>query len=127
MVLTSTHNLFFMRNTKNISFFLSDNFQFLEVNLYIYLNRSVFVMVCDFQFAFMHAKSILQRDLFLKEGTFSNDSKHRHKPISVYNSRNDCCLLQLRCLNQSIIVNQTFGKKCLFFSMPVLFKLLTEH
>ena len=30
---------------KNISFFLSENFQFLEVKLSIYLNRRVFVMI----------------------------------------------------------------------------------
>ena len=29
---------------KNIGFFLSENFQFLEVNFSIYLNRRVFVM-----------------------------------------------------------------------------------
>ena len=29
---------------KNIRFFLSENFQFLEVNFSIYLNRRVFVM-----------------------------------------------------------------------------------
>ena len=29
---------------KNISFFLSETFQFLEVKFYVYLNRRVFVM-----------------------------------------------------------------------------------
>ena len=32
------------RNMKNISVFLSENFQFLEVKFSIYLNRRVFVM-----------------------------------------------------------------------------------
>ena len=31
---------------KSISFFLSENFQFLEVKISIYLNRNVFVMEC---------------------------------------------------------------------------------
>ena len=32
------------RNIKNIRAFFSENFQFLEVNFFIYLNRRVFVM-----------------------------------------------------------------------------------
>ena len=39
-----THNLCFSRNKKNIRYFLSENFQFLEVKFSIYLNRRVFVM-----------------------------------------------------------------------------------
>ena len=31
---------------KNIKFFLSENFKFLEVKFSIYLNRRVFVMLC---------------------------------------------------------------------------------
>ena len=38
-------SMFLSRNMKNIRFFLSENFQFLEVTLSIYLNRRVFVMV----------------------------------------------------------------------------------
>ena len=37
-------SMFLSRNKKNISFFLSENFQFLEVKFSIYLNRYVFVM-----------------------------------------------------------------------------------
>ena len=44
-VLSSTHNLCFSRNVKNISEFLSESFQFLEVKFSIYLNRRVFVMI----------------------------------------------------------------------------------
>ena len=33
---------------KNISFFLSENFQFLEVKFSIYLNKRVFVMKMSF-------------------------------------------------------------------------------
>ena len=43
-VLTSTHNLCFEQKYEKISEFLSENFQFLEVKFYIYLNRCVFVM-----------------------------------------------------------------------------------
>ena len=43
-VLTSTHNLYFNRNMKNISF-LSENFQFWVVKFSIYFNRRVFVMI----------------------------------------------------------------------------------
>ena len=32
---------------KNISFFLSENFQFLELKFSVYLNRRVFVMLCS--------------------------------------------------------------------------------
>ena len=35
-----------IRNMKNISVFLSENVQFLEVKISIYLNRHVFVMDC---------------------------------------------------------------------------------
>ena len=45
MVLTSTNNLCFeQKYEKYQSFFLSENFQFLEVRGSIYLNRRVFVM-----------------------------------------------------------------------------------
>ena len=43
-VLTSTHNLCFEQKYENISEFLSENFQFLEVKFSIYLNRRVFVL-----------------------------------------------------------------------------------
>ena len=43
--LTSTHNLCFYQNLKNINF-LSENFPFLVVKFLIYLNRLVFVMWC---------------------------------------------------------------------------------
>ena len=40
------HNLCFeQKYEKNVSFFLSENFQFLEVKFSIFLNRRVFVMV----------------------------------------------------------------------------------
>ena len=42
--LTSTHNLCFEQKYKTYQSFLSENFQFLEVKLSIYLNRRVFVM-----------------------------------------------------------------------------------
>ena len=51
----STHNpqsMFLSRNMKNIRIFLSENFQFLEVKLSIYLNRRVFVMSLFFFFFF---------------------------------------------------------------------------
>ena len=44
-VLTSTHNLCFEQKYEKYQSFLSENFQFLEVKLSIYLNRRVFVMV----------------------------------------------------------------------------------
>ena len=45
MVLISTHNLCFeQKYEKNIRIFLSENFQFLEVKVFIYLNRRVFEM-----------------------------------------------------------------------------------
>ena len=40
----STHNLCFEQKYDNISFFLYENFQFLEVKFSIYLNRRVFIM-----------------------------------------------------------------------------------
>ena len=44
-VLTSTHNLCFdQKYEKNISVFLSENVQFLELKISIYLKRRVFVM-----------------------------------------------------------------------------------
>ena len=43
-VLTSTHSLRFEQKYEKYQKFLSKNFQFLEVNLSIYLNRRVFVM-----------------------------------------------------------------------------------
>ena len=43
-VLTSTHNLCFEQKYEKYQKFLSENFQFLEVNFSIYLNRYVFVM-----------------------------------------------------------------------------------
>ena len=39
------------RNTKNYQSFLSENFQFLELNFSIYLNRRVFVMLTMFFFS----------------------------------------------------------------------------
>ena len=48
-MLTSTHNLCFEQKYKKLSeFFLSENFQFLEVKFSIYLNRRVFIMVWAF-------------------------------------------------------------------------------
>ena len=44
-VLTSTHNLCFEQKYEKYQKFLSENFQFLEVNFSIYLNRRVFVML----------------------------------------------------------------------------------
>ena len=42
----STHNLCFeQKYEKYQSFFLSENFQFLELNFSIYLNRRIFVMI----------------------------------------------------------------------------------
>ena len=43
-VLTSTHNLCFEQKYEKYWSFLSENFQFLEVNFSMYLNRRVFVM-----------------------------------------------------------------------------------
>ena len=43
-VLTNTHNLCFEQKCEKYQRFLSENFQFLEVKLSIYLNRRVFVM-----------------------------------------------------------------------------------
>ena len=40
----STHNLCFEQKCEKYQNFLSENFQFLEVKLSIYLNRHVFVM-----------------------------------------------------------------------------------
>ena len=44
-VLTSTHNLIFVQKYEKYLSFLSENFQFLEMKFYMYLNRGVFVMV----------------------------------------------------------------------------------
>ena len=44
-VLMSTHNLCFEQNYEKYQSFLSENFQFLEVNFSLYLNRRVFVMI----------------------------------------------------------------------------------
>ena len=41
----STHNLCFKQKCEKYQSFLSENFQFLEVKISIYLNRRVFVMV----------------------------------------------------------------------------------
>ena len=49
-VLTSTHNLYFEQKYEKNSFFLSENFQFLEVKFSIYLNRRVFIMTFDTPF-----------------------------------------------------------------------------
>ena len=43
-VLTGTNNLCFEQKYEKYQSFLSENFQFLEVNFSIYLNRRVFVM-----------------------------------------------------------------------------------
>ena len=43
-VLTSTHNLYFEQKYEKYESFLTENFQFLEMKLSIYLNRHVFVM-----------------------------------------------------------------------------------
>ena len=40
----STHNLCFEQKYEKYQSFLSENFQFLEVKFYIYLNRRVFLM-----------------------------------------------------------------------------------
>ena len=40
----STHNPSFEQNYEKYQNFLSENFQFLEVNFSMYLNRCVFVM-----------------------------------------------------------------------------------
>ena len=46
----STNNLCFQQKyEKSQSFFLSENFQFLEITFSIYLNRRVFVMVLSSQ------------------------------------------------------------------------------
>ena len=47
-VLTSTHNLCFEQKYEKISFFFSENSQFLEVKFSIYLNRCVFVMFLEY-------------------------------------------------------------------------------
>ena len=41
----SIHNLCFGQKYEKYQFFLSENFQFLEVKFSIYLNRRVFVML----------------------------------------------------------------------------------
>ena len=38
----------------NIRFFLSENFHFLLVKFAVYLNRQVFVSLCDFLFYFIY-------------------------------------------------------------------------
>ena len=43
-VLISTHNLCFEQKYEKYQSFLSENFQFLEMKISIYLNRRVFVM-----------------------------------------------------------------------------------
>ena len=43
-VLKSTHNLCFEQKCEKYQSFLSEHFQFLDVNFSIYLNRRVFVM-----------------------------------------------------------------------------------
>ena len=43
----STHNLCFGQKYEKYLSFLSENFQFLEIKFSIYLNRRVFVMVCN--------------------------------------------------------------------------------
>ena len=48
-VLTSTHNLCFVQKYERYLSFLSENFQFLEINFSIYLNRLVFVMCTRLQ------------------------------------------------------------------------------
>ena len=44
-VLTSTHNLCFKQKYEKYQSFSSENFQFFEKKVSIYLNRRVFVMV----------------------------------------------------------------------------------
>ena len=53
-VLTSTHNQCFRAEIRNISKFLSENFQFLVVKFSIYLNRHVFVMRADLSLCWAH-------------------------------------------------------------------------
>ena len=43
---------------KNIRFFLSENFQFLEVKFSIYLNRCVFVMLAFFYYIKVVCKGV---------------------------------------------------------------------
>ena len=40
----STHNQYFDQKYEKYQFFLSENFQFLEMKFSVYLNRRVFVM-----------------------------------------------------------------------------------
>ena len=41
----STHNLCFEQKFEKYQFFLSENFPFLEIKFFIYLNRRIFVMI----------------------------------------------------------------------------------
>ena len=46
-VLTSTHNVCFEQKYEKYQNFLSEIFQFLVVKFSVYLNRHVFVMICN--------------------------------------------------------------------------------
>ena len=66
-VLTSTHNLCFVQKYEKISeFFLSENFQFLEIKFSIYLNRRVFVMCKSRALTTRPTKVHQRRDLVFK-------------------------------------------------------------
>ena len=47
LVRTASTTYVLSRHMKNIRIFVSENFQFLEVKVSIYLNRRVFIMVLD--------------------------------------------------------------------------------
>ena len=73
MVLTSTHKLCFEQKNENIRvFFLSENFQFLEVTFSIYSNRPVFVMFSnsknyrDDSVEFLRILRLMTHCIFLK-------------------------------------------------------------
>ena len=51
----------FFKRFKQISEFLSENFQFLAVKFSIYLNRHVFVM------AFLHISIFFQKEVYTKQ------------------------------------------------------------
>ena len=50
--------------------FLSENFQFLEMKFSIYLNRRVFVMICNFDFLSLYTRDILRVTGILLNDTF---------------------------------------------------------
>ena len=62
---TSTHNLCFEQKYEKYQSFSSENFQFLEIKLSIYLNRRVFVMCSALIQQLLDASAYSKKELYV--------------------------------------------------------------